>query len=181
MSVPDPSALLETMERRFRQHPARHPELAWEPIARRLRARPESLGVLDRMERTGGEPDVIGHDRDADEYLFCDCSPESPAGRRGLCFDEEALRARTKDAPSGSAQRRAAEIGITLLDESQYRTLQALGEFDRTTSSWIATPDGVRRLGGALFGDRRYGVVFVYHNGAGSYFASRGFRGLLRT
>jgi hypothetical protein len=132
------------------------------------------------MEATGGEPDVIGFDNAAGQYVFCDCSPESPAGRRSLCYDRQALDSRKENRPTGSAVETAAAMGVELLDEVQYRRLQQLGEFDTKTSSWIVTPEDVRRLGGALFGDRRYGRVFVYHNGAQSYYAARGFRGLLR-
>ena len=132
------------------------------------------------MESSGGEPDVIGHDKTSGEYIFCDCSAESPAGRRSLCYDRKALDARKENKPKGCALEAATDIGIDLLTEAQYRELQQLGEFDTKTSSWIATPDNVRVLGGALFCDRRYGQVFVYHNGAESYYAARGFRGLLR-
>ncbi|MFV9504872.1 MAG: DUF4256 domain-containing protein [Oscillochloridaceae bacterium umkhey_bin13] len=146
----------------------------------RLEGSPEALEGLARMEHTGGEPDVIGYDQATDQYIFCDCSAESPSGRRSLCFDGKALQARKANKPKGSALEVAAELGIELLTEAQYRELQQLGAFDTKTSSWIATPDAVRALGGALFCDRRYGQVFVYHNGAESYYAARGFRGLLR-
>ena len=140
----------------------------------------KALEVLAQMESTGGEPDVIGYDKTADQYVFCDCSAESPTGRRSLCFDGSALASRKDNKPKGSALGAAAEIGIELLTEQQYRQLQQLGEFDTKTSSWIATPHDIRALGGALFCDRRYGKVFVYHNGAESYYAARGFRGVLR-
>jgi hypothetical protein len=146
----------------------------------RLVAAPEALRVLAEMERTGGEPDVIAYDKVANQYVFCDCSAESPAGRRSLCFDGKALAARKENKPKGSAVEAAHALGIELLTEQQYRELQQLGEFDLKTSNWVATPDEVRALGGALFCDRRYGKVFVYHNGAESYYAARGFRGLLR-
>lgn len=172
--------LLLTLRLRFEKHPARHRGLAWSIIQSRLEYAPEVLKALAKMERTGGEPDVIGYDKAADQYVFCDCSAESPAGRRSLCFDGKALASRKENKPKGSALDVAAEMGIELLSEAQYRQLQALGEFDKKTSSWVATPDDVRALGGALFCDRRYGKVFVYHNGAESYYAARGFRGLVR-
>ena len=172
--------LLERLQTRFARHPSRHAGMAWEQVAARLDAHPAALEVLARMEASGGEPDVIGRDEASGQYLFCDCTAESPADRRSLCYDREALNARKENKPQGSATEAAAEMGVELLDEAQYRTLQALGEFDLKTSSWLATPEDVRALGGALFGDRRYGRVFVYHNGAQSYYAARGFRGLLR-
>ena len=154
--------------------------IAWEQVAARLDANPTALEVLARMEASGGEPDVMGRDEASGQYLFCDCSAESPAERRSLCYDRAAWNARKEAKPQGSAAEAAAEMGVELLDEAQYRALQALDEFDLKTSSWLATPADVRALGGALFGDRRYGRVFVYHNGAQSYYAARGFRGLLR-
>lgn len=172
--------LLATLRARFENHPQRHPGVDWEAVRARLAAHPKALRVLAEMERTGGEPDVIAHDGASGELTFCDCAPESPAGRRSLCFDDAALAARKENKPVGSAQALAAAIGIELLTEEQYRALQTLGEFDRKTSSWVQTPAAIRKQGGALFCDRRYGHVFVYHNGAESYYAARGFRGLVR-
>jgi Protein of unknown function (DUF4256) len=172
--------LLQALKRRFDDHPGRHPALSWDAIQARLQGTPKALEVLARMEDTGGEPDVIGYDATTDRYVFCDCSAESPAGRRSLCFDARALASRKENRPKGSALEAAADIGIELLTEAAYRQLQQLGEFDTKTSSWVATPADVRALGGALFCDRRYGKVFVYHNGAESYYAARGFRGVLR-
>ena len=146
----------------------------------RLQSNPAALQSLLGMESSGGEPDVIGHDKVSGQYIFCDCSAESPTGRRSLCYDQDALDARRENKPAGSAVEAAAAMAIELLDEEQYRALQQLGEFDLKTSSWVATPKDVRAVGGALFCDRRYGRVFVYHNGAQSYYAARGFRGLLR-
>ena len=157
----------------------RHKGAAWAQVQARLEANPAALKSLHAMERTGGEPDVIGGD-DQSGFIFCDCSAESPAGRRSLCYDREALDSRKENKPQGSAVEAAGEMGVELLTEEQYRELQQLGEFDAKTSSWIRTPADVRALGGALFCDRRYGKVFVYHNGAQSYYAARGFRGLLR-
>lgn len=172
--------LINTLKDRFEKNMKRHPGIEWGAVQEKLEAGPEKLRVLDQMEQTGGEPDVIGYDEQTGEFIFCDCSPESPAGRRSLCYDREALDARKKHKPSGNATELAASIGIEMLTEEQYRELQELGEFDRKTSSWVKTPDNIRKLGGALFCDRRYGQVFVYHNGAESYYAGRGFRGLLR-
>ncbi len=171
--------LLRTLKDRFTANRARHSEIDWATVEARLHAHPESLASLSRMEQTGGEPDVIGLDPATGQVIFCDCSPESPAGRRSLCFDRAALDARKENKPAGCATERAAEIGITLLDEDQYRALQTFGVFDRKTSSWIQTPERIRKLGGALFCDRRYDTVFTYHNGADSYYAARGFRGRL--
>jgi hypothetical protein len=172
--------LLQALKARFDKHRRRHQGLAWEKVLSRLEAQPAALATLREMEATGGEPDVTGHDAASGEIVFCDCAVESPAGRRSLCYDGEALDARKEHKPAGSAVEMAAAMGIELLTEAQYRALQQLGEFDTKTSSWIATPADVRQLGGALFCDRRYGKVFVYHNGAQSYYAARGFRGLLR-
>lgn len=180
MKAPEQDALLTTLKTRFEKHPARHKGLSWDAVQARLVSAPKALQVLAAMERTGGEPDVIAFEKTADQYVFCDCSAESPAGRRSLCFDGKALAARKENKPKGSALDAAQELGVELLTEAQYRQLQQLGEFDAKTSSWIATPEDVRALGGALFCDRRYGKVFVYHNGAESYYAARGFRGLLR-
>ncbi len=173
-------ALLATLQARFEAHPERHAGIAWVDVRARLDARPERLAALGRMEATGGEPDVTARDEATGEIVFMDCAAQSPAGRRSLCFDPEALAGRKKNPPEGSAVGMAREIGIELLTEAQYRALQRVGDFDTKTSSWVATPPGIRRLGGALFCDRRYGAVFVYHNGADSYYGARGFRGLLR-
>ena len=172
--------LLPALKARFEKHPKRHAGIAWPDVQARLEKHPSALSSLQKMEATGGEPDVIGHDPASGAYFFCDCAAESPQGRRSLCYDGQALDARKENKPAGSAMDEAAAMGIALLNEDQYRALQALGEFDRKTSSWIATPPEVRAQGGALFGDRRYGRVFTYHNGAQSYYAARGFRGLLR-
>lgn len=180
MKAQDRDSLLHSLKVRFEKNPQRHKGHAWEKVLARLVAAPDALESLRRMESSGGEPDVIGHDAATGKYVFCDCSAESPSGRRSLCYDREALNARKENKPEGSAVEAAAALGIELLDEEQYRRLQQLGEFDGKTSSWIATPPNVRALGGALFCDRRYGKVFVYHNGAQSYYAARGFRGLLR-
>lgn len=180
MKARDREALLQTLQARFDAHPGRHQGVPWAKVAARLEANPDALQSLHEMEASGGEPDVIGQDRRAGRVLFCDCSPESPAGRRSLCYDREALDARKEHKPKGSAVESAAAMGLELLSEEQYRHLQTLGEFDLKTSSWLATPDDFRSLGGALFGDRRYDRVFVYHNGAQSYYAARGFRGILR-
>lgn len=173
-------ALLDTLKTRFEQHPARHEGLTWATVRARLDAHPEKLRVLAEMERTGGEPDVIGHDRKSGEIRFCDCAAESPKGRRSICYDRAALDARKEHKPKDCAVDMAAAIGIELLSEAEYRALQQLGPFDTKTSSWLATPPAIRKLGGAVFGDYRYGTVFIYHNGADSYYAARGFRGLLR-
>lgn len=173
-------ALLTTLEARFSAHPARHRDVAWADVAARLRQHAPALAVLQAMEDTGGEPDVIARDAATGVVTFCDCSAESPAGRRSLCYDEAARTSRKENAPAGSAREMAAAMGIELLDEAAYRALQSLGAFDCKTSSWLETPAPVRALGGAIFGDRRYDRVFVYHNGAQSYYAARGFRGLLR-
>lgn len=175
-----PDALIETLQARFARHMHRHPGMAWAPLEERLAGSHPALAALGEMERTGGEPDVIGYDDAAGQYLVCDCSVESPAGRRSLCFDRQALDARKENKPRGCAAELAAAMGVALLTETQYRQLQQLDEFDTRTSSWIATPADVRARGGALFCDRRYGRVFVYHSGAESYYAARGFRALLR-
>lgn len=172
--------LLDALKRRFEANMVRHPGVAWDDVVARLEAHPERLAALERMEATGGEPDVTGRDEATGEIVFVDCSAQSPAGRRSLCFDPEALAGRKKNPPAGSAVGMAREIGIELLTEAEYRALQEVGDFDTKTSSWVATPPDIRRLGGALFCDRRYGAVFVYHNGADSYYGARGFRGLLR-
>lgn len=169
--------LLRSLESRFAKHPDRHRGVAWATVLARLESSPAALQALGAMESSGGEPDVIGAD---DRLVFCDCAAESPVGRRSLCYDQEALNARKENKPAGSAVAMAAAMGVELLSETDYRALQQLGAFDTKTSSWIATPDDVRQLGGALFCDRRYGQVFTYHNGVQSYYASRGFRALLR-
>ena len=172
--------LLQILKRRFDQHAARHAGISWAAVQARLQGHAAALQSLRRMEDTGGEPDVIGQDPASGALTFCDCAAESPAGRRSLCYDQDALDARKEHRPQGSAVATAAAMGIQLLTEAQYRDLQRLGEFDLKTSSWIRTPPAVRVLGGALFCDRRYGQVFVYHNGAQSYYAARGFRGWLQ-
>jgi uncharacterized protein DUF4256 len=172
--------LLRTLKARFEKNMNRHKGLAWAQVQARLEASTDKLRSLNEMERTGGEPDVVGHDKKAGEYVFYDCSAESPKGRRSLCYDREALESRKEHKPKDSAVDMAAAMGIELLTEEQYRELQRLGNFDTTTSSWVRTPSAVRKLGGALFCDRRYDTVFLYHNGAPSYYAARGFRGSLR-
>lgn len=172
--------LLTTLRERFERNPHRHPGLAWRDVATRLAEAPTRLWSLSEMERTGGEPDVVGRDRRTGEYLFMDCSPESPKGRTSLCYDRAALESRKEFRPKNSAEEMAAAMGIELLDEQQYRELQELGEFDTKSSSWVKSPPEIRNLGGALFGDRRFGRVFIYHNGAQSYYSGRGFRGWLR-
>ena len=180
MKTAERERMLTTLRTRFEKNVHRHKGLAWAKVQTTLGTTPAALVSLQKMEATGGEPDVIGRDGGTGRYLFCDCSAESPAGRRSLCYDREALDARKDNKPEGSAIEAAAAMGIELLTEDQYRALQQLGEFDTKTSSWIATPGDVRALGGSLFCDRRYGRVFVYHNGAQSYYAARGFRGVLR-
>lgn len=170
------AALLETLRARFEDNVQRHEGLAWADVAARLEAAPGKLWSLSELERTGGEPDVVGRDEATGEVVFVDCSAESPDGRRSLCYDDEALAARKKHKPAGSAVAMAADMGARLLTESEYRSLQRLGPFDTKTSSWLDTPPDIRELGGAIFGDYRYGTVFVYHNGAQSYYAARGFR-----
>lgn len=173
----DVKELLITLQQRFEAHRDRHPHLNWEDVADRLQRNPDKLWSLHQMAQTGGEPDLIGQDED--RYVFCDCSTESPSGRRSLCYDDTALEARKKNKPSGSATALAEHIGIQILNEDMYRHLQTLGNFDLKSSSWIETPDVIRQKGGALYCDRRYDHVFVYHNGADSYYAARGFRGIL--
>jgi len=179
LSAEQTEALLGVLKKRFEKNPDRHPDLEWNKIEDRLRAHPEKLWAIDNMEETGGEPDVIGYDREKDVYIFCDCVAESPKGRRSVCYDPEALESRKEHKPKHSAVGMAAEMGIELLTEEQYRNLQTLGKFDAKTSSWVQTPPGIREKGGAIFGDWRYGEVFIYHNGAESYYAARGFRGIL--
>jgi len=169
-------SLLETLRLRFEGNMIRHEGIRWPDVQARLEAEPDRLWSLGEMERTGGEPDVVGHHEKGEELLFLDCSKESPTGRRSLCYDREALEARKKHKPEGSAMQMAAGMGAELLTVEQYRALQALGAVDTKTSSWLLTPPEIRELGGAIFGDFRYGTVFVYHNGADSYYAARGFR-----
>jgi len=179
MNASERARLLGTLKQRFEHNPQRHEGIHWSDVQVRLDANPRALESLHAMEATGGEPDVIGFDAASDRYTFCDCSAESPNGRRSLCYDDAALAARKTNKPAGSAEQMATDMGIALMTEGEYRALQSLGSFDLKTSSWICTPQEVRNLGGALFGDRRYGRVFAYHNGAESYYAARGFRGVL--
>jgi Protein of unknown function (DUF4256) len=172
--------LLNTLKARFEKNINRHKGLEWAKVLAKLLANKEKLWSLDEMEITGGEPDVVGHDKKTGEYIFYDCSAESPKGRRSVCYDHEALESRKEHKPENSAVEMATDMGIELLSEEQYRELQKLGNFDTKTSSWVITPAAIRKLGGALFCDRRYNTVFVYHNGAESYYAARGFRGSLR-
>lgn len=176
----DPDALLQKLKNRFEQNLHRHRGIRWADVQARLEGNRNALKSLREMEATGGEPDVVGQDARTGACTFCDCSAESPVGRRSLCYDREALESRKEHKPEGGAVEMAAAMGIDLLTEEEYRDLQKLGGFDARTSSWIRTPPDVRALGGALFCDRRYGRVFVYHNGAQSYYAARGFRGALR-
>ena len=180
MNAKQRAQLIEGLEARFERQAARHPGIAWKAVRAKLEQNAAALAALQAMESSGGEPDVIGRDEASGAYLYCDCSPESPAGRRSLCYDGEALRKRKENKPAGSAMEMAAAMGVELLDEAAYRVLQRLGEFDLKTSSWVATPADVRERGGALFCDRRYGRVFTYHNGAESYYAARGFRAVLK-
>ena len=180
LSVEEQESLLNILKERFEKNMHRHDGLEWTKIEVKLKANPDKMWSLHEMERTEGEPDVIGYDEQADEYIFCDCSKESPKGRRSVCYDREALEKRKKHKPETSAMDMANEMGIEILDEEQYRELQKLETFDTKTSTWIKTPEDIRAKGGALFCDYRYGHVFVYHNGADSYYASRGFRGMLR-
>ena len=180
MEAAFPDELSKTLEDRFAKNMRRHTGIDWDSVQAKLDASPEKLRILHEMERTGGEPDVIGYDEGTNEFIFCDCSPESPTGRRNLCYDRAALDARKENKPGGSAVEMATSMGIEMLTEEQYRELQEVGEFDRKTSSWVVTPARIRDRGGALYCDRRYDHVFVYHNGAESYYAARGFRGRLR-
>jgi len=172
--------LLRTLKTRFDKNMQRHEGLEWEKVKKKLEASPMKIWSLNEMERTGGEPDVVAQDKETGEYIFYDCSAESPEGRRNICYDREALEARKKFPPEDSAMNMAEAMGIELLTEEQYRALQKLGKFDLKTSSWILTPADIRKLGGAIFADRRYNTIFVYHNGADSYYGARGFRGSLR-
>lgn len=172
--------LLNTLKVRFEENPSRHEGLKWEKVEEKLKAYPEKLWSLHQMEETGGEPDVVGFEKKSGEITFFDCAAESPSGRRSFCYDREALKARKVNKPKNNALDFAAEMGIELLTEEEYRQLQQFGEFDTKTSSWLKTPAEIRELGGAIFGDFRFGRVFIYHNGAQSYYAARGFRGVLR-
>lgn len=180
MKAQERDQLLRSLKSRFENNQHRHKGHSWEKVLAKLERSPRALESLGHMESSGGEPDVIGYEQASGKYVFCDCSAESPSGRRSLCYDREAMDSRKENKPDGSAVEGAIAMGIALLDETQYRQLQQLGKFDTKTSSWVATPEDVRALGGALFCDRRYGRVFVYHNGAQSYYAARGFRGVLR-
>lgn len=172
--------LIERLQTRFEQNPNRHKGLRWADVLARLERSAEKLWSLNEMEKTGGEPDVVSHDKKTGEYVFFDCSPESPKGRTSVCYDREALESRKEYKPKSSAVEMAAAMGVELLTEEEYHQLQQLGEFDTKSSSWIQAPTEIRKLGGALFGDRRYGRVFTYHNGAQSYYSGRGFRSALR-
>ena len=180
LSAAEREQLLTTLKNRFDKHMNRHEGLEWEKVQTKLEANPDKLWSLHMMEETGGEPDVVGYEAATNEYIFYDCSAESPKGRRSVCYDREALEARKKHKPENSAVDLANEIGIELLTEEQYCQLQELGAFDLKTSSWVQTPENIRSLGGALFCDRRYDTVFTYHNGADSYYGVRGFRGVLK-
>ena len=180
LSTEQREELLKTLKARFEKNMNRHKGLEWANVQAKLEGETQKLWSLHEMERTGGEPDVVGHDKKTGEYIFYDCSAESPKGRRSVCYDREALESRKENKPAENAIAMAAAMGIDLLTEEQYRELQKLGNFDAKTSSWVKTPSAIRKLGGALFCDRRFDTVFVYHNGAESYYAARGFRGLLR-
>lgn len=173
-------ALIEVLQMRFEKHPERHPRISWSEVLARLESSPAKLDALAKMEETGGEPDVVGRDERTGGIVFFDCSPQTPKGRTSVCYDREGWESRKEHRPAGNAIDMAAAMGIGILTEDEYRHLQSFGEFDTKTSSWVATPAEMRKLGGALFGDRRYGRVFFYHNGAQSYYAVRGFRGSLR-
>lgn len=180
LSLQQQEELLSVLKARFEKNKNRHQGLKWTDVQAKLEANPDKLWSLDEMEITGGEPDVVDYDANTDEFIFYDCAAESPKGRRSVCYDHEALEARKEHKPANSAVEMAADMGIALLTEEQYRQMQQLGNFDLKTSSWIQTPAEIRKRGGALFCDRRYDTVFLYHNGADSYYAARGFRGSLR-
>ena len=179
MKVAVKDEFIRTLNYRFDKNMVRHKGIDWNAVLANIEADPRKLETLYEMERTGGEPDVIGYDKGANTFTYCDCSPESPKDRRSICYDRDALDSRKENRPKGNAIEMASSIGIEILTQAQYRTLQTLGAFDTKTSSWVKTPPDIRKLGGALFCDRRYGEVFVYHNGAESYYAARGFRGLV--
>jgi len=180
LSTSENAALISILKTRFEKNKNRHKGIEWTAVQAKLEAAPEKLWSLNEMEMTGGEPDVVAHDKKTGEYIFYDCAAESPKGRRSICYDHEALEARKEHKPANSAIEMATDMGIEILTEKQYRELQQLGSFDTKTSSWVLTPLGIRKLGGAVFCDRRYDTIFVYHNGAESYYAARGFRGLLK-
>ncbi len=180
LTLTEHDCLLTTLHERFQKHPHCHPHLEWTIVQAKLEASPALLWTLNQMEQTGGEPDVVLLDASSDHYVFCDCSTESPSGRRSLCYDRAAHEARKEHKPANTAMDVAEEMGIELLTEEQYQALQQLQPVDTKTSSWIKTPTAIRKLGGAIFGDRRYNHVFIYHNGADSYYAARGFRGWVR-
>lgn len=180
LSQDQQNELLKTLKNRFEKNLSRHKGIEWNKVQARLEAKQEKIWSLNEMEKTGGEPDVVAYDKKTGEYLFFDCSPESPAGRRSVCYDNQALKSRKEHKPKNSAMAMAAAMGIELLSEQQYKELQKLGTFDAKTSSWVNTPAEIRKLGGAIFCDYRYGTVFTYHNGAESYYAARGFRGMLK-
>lgn len=179
LSTKQRDELLSILKARFEKNKSRHQGMDWAAIQTKLEKQPEKLWSLNEMEKTGGEPDVIAFDKKTNAFTFCDCSAESPAGRRSVCYDQEALNARKENKPKNSAINMAAEMGIEILTEEQYRALQQIGKFDLKTSNWVKTPAAIRKLGGAIFCDRRYETIFVYHNGAESYYAARGFRGTL--
>jgi hypothetical protein len=180
LSPEEAEELLKTLKTRFDKNKKRHEGIDWEDVQAKLEANPEKLWSLNEMEMTEGEPDVVGFDEDKGEYLFCDCSPESPKGRRSICYDRQALDSRKAYKPENSVMDMVTEMGVELMSEEEYRQLQELGNFDTKTSSWVKTPPEIRKLGGAIFCDRRYNKVFMYHNGADSYYAARGFRAVLR-
>jgi hypothetical protein len=180
LSAGESNELLNTLKVRFEKNTNRHKGIEWSSVEAKLKSSPDKLWSLNEMERTGGEPDVVDYDKKTGEYIFYDCSAESPAGRRSICYDHEALEARKENKPKDSAIQMAADMGVQILNEEQYRVLNKLGKFDMKTSSWIETPADIRKLGGAVFCDFRYGHVFVYHNGAESYYAARGFRASLK-
>lgn len=180
LSLNQQQELLNTLKTRFEKNMQRHQGLDWATVQAKLEANPSKLWSINEMELTEGEPDVVDFDKQSGEFIFMDCTPESPKGRRSICYDHQALEARKEHKPANSAVKMAADMGIELLDETHYRKLQLLGKFDQKTSSWITTPPDIRKLGGAIFADYRYGTVFVYHNGAESYYGARGFRGMLR-
>ena len=180
LSIEEQERLTKTLKARFEKNMNRHKDLEWDRVQAKLEANPEKLWSLSEMERTVGEPDVVGYDESTKEYLFYDCSAESPKGRRSICYDREAMDSRKEHKPENNALDMASDMGIEILTEEQYRELQKSGEYDTKTSSWVKTPEAIRKLGGAIFCDRRYDTVFVYHNGAESYYGARGFRGVLR-